>query len=289
MTLKAFNLDQDIAENSTNLKTSFEVTSLSAAQNKNIVAFVAEATSTGFLNNAQGNITTTPLSSAFRHISNYYFSSTASNSIPVAHNTNATSSIVRAIQIGRTTYDDKIVTGSVTAVVGFSVVGNNTFVDIAESTISASIGQRGSLVSQSNTSHKVGTVFYDTGTILFHGGTGTTDFLTHASSGFAFGTGVTAGKVAITQLSFKALNILKQTLYFCRAFNKEFNYTNNRTSLSDAVLGTITGSLTSNPTTYITTVGLHNDDGDLVAVAKLSSPIKKTFADEVVVKTTIQY
>jgi hypothetical protein len=35
---------------------------------------------------------------------------------------------------------------------------------------------------------------------------------------------------------------------------------------------------------YITTIGLYNDFGDLLFVAKLSRPIKKTEGDELVVK-----
>ena len=41
------------------------------------------------------------------------------------------------------------------------------------------------------------------------------------------------------------------------------------------------------PFTYITTIGLYNDDGDLLAVAKLSKPIKKTPSTELVVKVKL--
>ncbi len=287
--LKELDLEEDVVTASVNNTTSFQITALSAAQNNNILAFVAESTSTGMLSNAQGAITITPLSSAFRHIANYYFSSTAGNSIPVAHDPNSTSSIMRIIQIGRTTFDDAVVTGSVTAVFGFGTTGNNTFVDIAENTVTATVGRKGTLVSQGNTSTIVGTVFYDSGTLVFHGGTGTTNFLISSASGFSFGTGTTAGTVAITQLSFKSSNIIKRTIFFCTAKAKEFNYTNNVTSLNDVAKGTITASLTANPTTYITGVGLHNDAGDLLAVAKISPPVKKTFAELRSFGVRIQY
>ena len=100
--------DRDIAYETVEQRTSYEITSLTAAQNKSINAFVAEATSTAFLTDAQSNATSIPLSSAFRHISNYYFSSTASNSIPVSHQQTSTTSLLRSIQIGRTVTDDTL-------------------------------------------------------------------------------------------------------------------------------------------------------------------------------------
>ena len=72
-----------------------------------------ESTSTGFLVNAKGTTTSTPLSAAFRNISNYFFSSSAANRIPVAQNNVATTGISRVITIGRTTTDDAILSGSV--------------------------------------------------------------------------------------------------------------------------------------------------------------------------------
>jgi len=235
------------------------------------------------LNNAQGTPTTTPLSSAFRHIANYYFSSTAGTTIPVSHDTNSTTTLLRSIQVGRTTMDDGIVSGSVTAVFAFGTSGNNTFVDIPESTLTGSLGRKGSLVLQGNTANIVGTVFYDTASLIFHGGTGATYFLTDSTSGFTFGS-ASAGKVVCTQLSFLSLNILKRSSYFCRALNKQFNYTNNPTAISNQVLGSITASLTSNPNTYITSVGLYNDEGDLLAIAKLSPPLRKNFQSERIVE-----
>ena len=289
MSLINFNLNRDVADSVIENKTSFEIASLSAAQAKNINAFVVEATSTGFLSNAQGTATTIPLSSAFRHISNYYFSSTASNVLPIAHDNTSTTGLVRSLQIGRTTQDDAIVSGTVTAVFAFGSTGNNTYIDIAEETITGSVGRKGALVSQSNTSNVVGTIFYESGSLLFHGGTAWPHFLVNSGSGFTFGAAASAGKVVCTSLSFKSLNKLQRTTFFCRAFNKEFNYTNNPSSISDTVNGTITASLTSNPRTYITTVGLFGIDGDLLAVGKVSKPVKKAFDNEVTLAVNLQY
>jgi len=289
MSLINLNLDRDIANDVVETKSSFEITALTGAQIRNINAFVAESTSTAFLANAQGTATTIPLSSAFRHIASYLFASTAdASTVPVTHDTTTTTSLLRAIQIGRTTMDDAVMSGSVTAVFAFGTSGNNTYIDIPEETLTAAVGRKGTLVSQGNTSNKVGTVFYETGQLLFHGGTGWPHFLVESASGITFGA-ASAGKIVCTSLSFQGINILKRSKVFCRAFNKELNYTNNPTTILNPVDGTITGSLTGEPRTFITTIGLYNNDGELLAVAKTSPPIKKTFADETTISVNLQY
>ena len=288
MALTELDLNRDVANSQVETKSAWEITSLSSAQNSNAVAYTPLATTTAFYMNAQGTTTTTPLSSTFRHISNFFFSNTAGNVIPIAQDQTSTTSMARVIQLGRTTMDDGIVSGSVTAVFSFGTSGNNSYIDLPETSLTGSIGRKGSLVSQGNTANIVGSVYYDWGTLIFHGGTGFPHFLIDSSSGFYFGA-ASADKVVCTQLSFKSLNITKRTAFFCRAFNKEFNYTNNPTAIADTTLGTITASLTANPTTYITTVGLYSDDGELLAVAKVSPPVKKKFDTETTFSTNINY
>ena len=100
MTIANYNLTQDVINTEVITKTNYEITSATAAQDRNINAFVMEATSTGFLVNAKGTTTSTPLSAAFRNISNYFFSSSAAARIPVAQNNIATPGISRVITIG---------------------------------------------------------------------------------------------------------------------------------------------------------------------------------------------
>ena len=44
-----------------------------------------------------------------------------------------------------------------------------------------------------------------------------------------------------------------------------------------------------NPTTFITTVGLYNDNSDLVAVAKVSQPVVKDFTKEALIRVKLDY
>lgn len=75
------------------------------------------------------------------------------------------------------------------------------------------------------------------------------------------------------------------TEYFVRLTHKEFNYSNNPTYANYALYGKINKTCSANePVTYITTVGLYNDSHELLAVGKISRPIKKSSYDDVSLK-----
>tara|TARA_A100001515_G_scaffold132852_1_gene121625 strand:+ start:24030 stop:25097 length:1068 start_codon:yes stop_codon:yes gene_type:complete len=77
--------------------------------------------------------------------------------------------------------------------------------------------------------------------------------------------------------------------YFCRARADEFNYTNNPTFTSGSNNVFTNPSYVTNPTTFITEVGLYDNSQDLIAVAKLSSPVEKNFSNEAVIKVNMTY
>jgi hypothetical protein len=76
--------------------------------------------------------------------------------------------------------------------------------------------------------------------------------------------------------------------FFVRATNREFNYSNNPTYTTGS--GTfVETSFKTDPKTYITTVGLYNDSNELIAVAKTSQPIPKSFDKEVLIKVKLSF
>ena len=81
---------------------------------------------------------------------------------------------------------------------------------------------------------------------------------------------------------------LNSANYFCRAKNNEFNYSSNPTYTSASKLRVKQNS-EDLPVSYITTAGLYSADNELLAVAKLSEPIKKTPEDEVNVRIRLDY
>jgi hypothetical protein len=76
--------------------------------------------------------------------------------------------------------------------------------------------------------------------------------------------------------------------FFVRATNREFNYSNNPTYVNS--LGKFAEStFETDPQTYITTIGLMNDANEMIAVAKTSQPIQKSFDKEVLIKVKLSF
>jgi len=76
--------------------------------------------------------------------------------------------------------------------------------------------------------------------------------------------------------------------FFVRATNREFNYSNNPTYVNtDGTFSETT--FKTDPYTYITTIGLLNDANELIAVAKTSQPIAKSFDKEVLIKVKLSF
>jgi hypothetical protein len=76
--------------------------------------------------------------------------------------------------------------------------------------------------------------------------------------------------------------------FFVRATNREFNYSNNPTYV-DANGDFAEPTFETDPKTFITTVGLYNPSNELVAVAKTSQPIAKSFDKEVLIKVKLSF
>jgi hypothetical protein len=76
--------------------------------------------------------------------------------------------------------------------------------------------------------------------------------------------------------------------FFVRATNREFNFSNNPTYV-DATGAFTEPSFETDPRTYITTIGLYNDSNELIAVAKTSQPVAKSFDKEVLIRTKLSF
>ena len=96
-----------------------------------------------------------------------------------------------------------------------------------------------------------------------------------------------------TNNAFKARNEeeVKSTYYFLRVRNSKFNFSNNPSYVTSSA-GVYTLSqptFVNDPKSYITTTGLYNDSNELLAVAKLSQPILKSFANEILLKVKLDF
>ena len=117
--------------------------------------------------------------------------------------------------------------------------------------------------------------------------------------------GELAGTIASSSYEFKHQNIynaikgggdfqarrienISTAHYFVRVNNREFNFSNNPTYTD--VTGSMTQpTFTTDPLTYITTVGLFNDANEMIAVAKTSQPIAKSFSKELLLKVKLDF
>lgn len=82
---------------------------------------------------------------------------------------------------------------------------------------------------------------------------------------------------------------LSSDFIFVRARNNEFNYSENPSYISGSTGAVLFDSFIDNPTSYITTVGLYNDNNELLAVAKLSRPLLKDFTKELLVRVKLDF
>lgn len=87
----------------------------------------------------------------------------------------------------------------------------------------------------------------------------------------------------------RGVEIKNQQTIFVRVNSDEMNYTNNPTMKWNDDGRLLYDSFRYDPYAYITTVGLYNDNNDLLAVAKLSKPIQKSFNSEVSITVKLEY
>ena len=79
------------------------------------------------------------------------------------------------------------------------------------------------------------------------------------------------------------------TYYFVRVKNGEYNYSNNPTFTTGS-LGEISyASFAADPQVYVTSIGLYNNARELLAVAKLSQPLLKSFTREALIKVKLDF
>lgn len=92
----------------------------------------------------------------------------------------------------------------------------------------------------------------------------------------------------IQNIQFNNTVELNSSVYFCRVNHNQFNYSANPTYLSNSKIRVKTDS-TDDPVAYITTVGLYNDNNELMATAKLSEPLKKSPDTEFTIRVRLDY
>jgi hypothetical protein len=87
----------------------------------------------------------------------------------------------------------------------------------------------------------------------------------------------------------RKVDIKTNSYYYVRIRNYQYNYSTNPTYYTGSRAELVHRDFTYNPVSYITSIGLYNPNYELLAVAKLSKPLKKTFFDEYLITIKLEY
>ena len=102
-----------------------------------------------------------------------------------------------------------------------------------------------------------------------------------------FNKGIQTGSVS--NFAVNSQETITSDFVFVRARNAEFNYSENPSFISGSTGTILYDAFIQNPQTYITTVGLYNDNNELLGVAKLSKPLKKDFTKEALIRVKLDF
>lgn len=113
----------------------------------------------------------------------------------------------------------------------------------------------------------------DIGTIIFYNPS-------YANAGLA--------AAAITPFTLNSQETVSSNYAFVRVRNNDYNYTTNPSIITGSG-DFVYSNFINSPQTFITTVGLYNNDNDLLAVAKLSKPLVKDFTKEALIRIKMDW
>ena len=105
------------------------------------------------------------------------------------------------------------------------------------------------------------------------------------------GSGLITNPATSDPYGFQARNAetITSTHYFVRIKNAEYNFSNNPSFTTGSVGEFAQTSFVGDPKVYITTIGMYDDQRELLAVAKLSQPLLKSFKNEALIRVKLDF
>lgn len=211
------------------------------------------------------------------------------------------------VNLSRLLTKDQIKKGSVSITLGTgswsdAFAGTKTFTDSDATnnagTLNTIGGDYGVLTGSSGVG---GVVFYQAGVMVLTSSiwSGTSDFYSSSADGVrTFDQQLVSGSISgsadafrhrLQNLQFNNSTEINSTVYFCRASHNKFNYSSNPTYLSESAIRVKNLNKSNPPVSYITTIGLYNSSNELLAVAKLSEPLRKDPTNELTLRVRLDY
>jgi hypothetical protein len=231
------------------------------------------------------------------------------------------SSDIYVINVARARYKEKMDAGNWTLFLSGST-GIHTFIDDSGKKFSDTVGKAGRIFNVGSGSLNLGSeseatlnsltasngegfgLFYPDQGLIVLNPTAIHDLIgTSIDSGSVGGKSLYTGTDREGQNHFLLYNSIKgggdfearrtenvsTSHYFVRATNREFNFSNNPTFVTGENGNFAESTFERDPKTFITTVGLYNDANEMIAVAKTSQPIPKSFDREVLIKVKLDF
>ena len=123
---------------------------------------------------------------------------------------------------------------------------------------------------------------------LLEGPEATTEGLVQVLTGSSIEGAADNFRTRLYNLQFNNTVELNSTIYFCRMNHNEFNYSTNPTYLTGSKIRVKIKS-TDSPVAYVTSIGLYNNNNELMAVSKLSEPLKKDPSQEFTIRCRLDF
>lgn len=213
------------------------------------------------------------------------------------------------LSFSRLLVKDEIKKGSVSLTIGTGSYGSSVFDDLVvlqdhgasnEYRINSPSGEYGILYtgSAAEPGTGVGLVYYQAGIMvltasIFAKSDGT-DFAPSAMSLSESLSSLDVSELSdvirhrLQNIQFNNTVELNSTIYFCKINHNEYNYSTNPTYISGSRIR-VKQFPTDQPVSYITSVGLYSSNNELLAVAKLSEPLKKTPENTLILRTRLDF
>jgi hypothetical protein len=211
------------------------------------------------------------------------------------------------VNFSRLLTKDQIKKGSMSLTVGTAswadpFTGTKTFTDSDASNTGGTLNTVGGDygVLSSSADGVGGIVFYQAGMMVLTSSiwAGTTDFFSASTGTSSFDEQLVSGSISgsadafrhrMQNIQFNNTTEINSTVYFCRASHNKFNYSSNPTYLSESLIRVKNGDRDNPPLSFITTIGLYNSSNELLAVAKLSEPLRKDPTNELTLRVRLDY
>jgi len=210
------------------------------------------------------------------------------------------------VNFSRLLYKDEIKKGTFSIVLGTGSWASpftytKTLTDASASstggTTNTQGGDYGILYSTDNVGR--GAIFYQAGIAILS--TSSFDLMSDFNSGTGYnysvsqslGTASISGSCdalrhRIQNISFNNTTEINSAIYFCRIPHNKYNYSSNPTYLSASQI-VVKNIASDTPVSYITTVGLYSPNNELLAMAKLSEPLRKDPNNEITLRVRLDY